>query len=847
MIRVLVILIINTIWVATMPTTTRLTIMPRPYESNKVKAVIDENFFMTCIPDSIEGTTTGLRWLAPNGEIIPEDPFRRVYSSLKDKMLLLHFEKLIPSDAGVYTCQGVQDGIVDEAKSELSLEKKISFYDTPFEQFIRSGQDQLVTCHASSIPGPEIAWFKKGISTTLKNDHKYQITNDGLVIKNTQIEDEGIYLCQASVTSTGEIKRADINVNVMHEPIWDQKPIDTDGVNNQDIVIKCKAHAKPAPVYNWYRNGILLAGDRYVKTSDSLRIIKSSVLDRGTYTCEAENNSGKIQANFRLNILVGPIISPMEEVRVIEGDDAVIKCVVQEAFPKALITWKYADNLELITPQTDTSILIVDDSDQNNSDGNLIGSWSELRIKPTNRNFNRNITCVASNKAEVTERTTRLYVDYKPNLLLNSEARDYYYSWLNTDLSGSSGSSSSLATRGMGVRMTCLASGEPKPQITWYFKTEQIKHDNVKYILHKDELGLSQIEIVPQVISDFGDYQCKAENRVGASYRNIELRLAGVPKLPPIALLKSTKPESINFEVKLSDAPDADGGLPVDQLKFQWRFLNSDWSNQYEKNVPVDNMKAVNVEINTLLPDTEYLIRVAGVNKVGLGAWSKDVKIRTLSRRQPDSIRVLSKEDCHASTRCHIEWTVDSNGGSPIREYHIRWRRISYKDSNNQHVNTDKIEPWSSVQIIKAPLSSYEIVSIQSNSFYEVDVIAMNDIGPSASQPFRIRTLPGQIGGESEAFKKTNESIINRIILISGSVIAAIILFIIIDVLLLMKFDCGLLAILTKSCGQHKDIPIDYKPTPTLIAQHQPKSNTPYQPINQTEEPNADTSIPMDE
>jgi hypothetical protein len=41
------------------------------------------------------------------------------------------------------------------------------------------------------------------------------MTNEGLTIKNAQPEDEGVYYCQASVPSTGELKRIEINVQVM--------------------------------------------------------------------------------------------------------------------------------------------------------------------------------------------------------------------------------------------------------------------------------------------------------------------------------------------------------------------------------------------------------------------------------------------------------------------------------------------------------------------------------------------------------------------------------------------------------------------------------------------------------
>ena len=655
---------------------TQIVVLPKPYEDNKVKAVIGESFFLSCFSPSAESTNS-LKWLSPSGQTVSNDLTKRIYTIQNSNQFTLQFESLVPTDAGTYTCQGVHNGHIEQVKIELTLEKRITFEKTNLEQFIKAGHDQLVECHASSIPGPEIAWFRHGINANLKNDHKYVITNDGLLIKKVQLEDEGIYLCQASVTSTGEIKRAQINVQVMHEPVWDVKPIDTDGVNGQDIVIRCKASAKPVAVYKWFKNGIELAGQRYVFTVDSLRIVESNVNDRGTYTCQAENNSGKISANFRVNILVGPKIVPMEEVNVLEGKQATIMCVVREAFPKAEIKWKYADTLDYVSHLNDNLVQIDHDTNEQTGD-NLVGSWSRLTIKPVDRKYNRNFTCVASNKASVSERQVRLVVEYQPTLLINSESREVYYSWLNVDQTGSSGSSSSHVSRGAAAIMTCIAAGEPKPQITWFFKTEQIKHDNVKYILHRDELGLSQLEVVPERQTDFGDYQCRAENRVGSTFRNIELRMATSPKLAPLFFLQSTRPESVKFKVSLSQEPNSNGGLPIHTIKVQWRFVNSDWSNQNEKNFPVNNLEQMLIDITALLPDTQYLFRVAGLNRVGQGQWSKEIKIKTLSRRQPDPIRVLSKEDCSSSTRCYIEWAIDSNGGSPIRDYLIKWRRVFF-------------------------------------------------------------------------------------------------------------------------------------------------------------------------
>lgn len=68
--------------------------------------------------------------------------------------------------------------------------------------------------------------------TTLKNTSPHFVR---CIIP--QMEDEGIYICQASVTSTGEVQRLEINVQVMTPPKWVVEPKDTEGVNGQDVII----------------------------------------------------------------------------------------------------------------------------------------------------------------------------------------------------------------------------------------------------------------------------------------------------------------------------------------------------------------------------------------------------------------------------------------------------------------------------------------------------------------------------------------------------------------------------------------------------------------------------------
>lgn len=90
------------------------------------------------------------------------------------------------------------------------------------------------------------------------------------------------------------------------EPKWVIEPKDTEGVRDQDVVIKCEAFAKPAPKYTWLRSGIVLGGTKFQMVGGTLTIRNLVREDSGTYTCVAENNSGKIVASLKLHVLSKP-------------------------------------------------------------------------------------------------------------------------------------------------------------------------------------------------------------------------------------------------------------------------------------------------------------------------------------------------------------------------------------------------------------------------------------------------------------------------------------------------------------------------------------------------------------
>lgn len=82
-----------------------------------------------------------------------------------------------------------------------------------------------------------------------------------------------------------------------------KEPQDVEGTRGQELIIKCDAFAKPAPLIKFLRGDIVLAGNRFIQQGNLMTIRQLENSDSGTYTCAAENEAGTIVANFRINVL----------------------------------------------------------------------------------------------------------------------------------------------------------------------------------------------------------------------------------------------------------------------------------------------------------------------------------------------------------------------------------------------------------------------------------------------------------------------------------------------------------------------------------------------------------------
>ena len=106
-----------------------LFVNPQPGLNNVIKASIESSFVISCVSTgSEEDRPKALQWRSPSNRIITADSNQRVYTILTGDTLRLFFDNLLPSDAGTYTCIGVEAGVPREVRVDLILQSMFFDY-----------------------------------------------------------------------------------------------------------------------------------------------------------------------------------------------------------------------------------------------------------------------------------------------------------------------------------------------------------------------------------------------------------------------------------------------------------------------------------------------------------------------------------------------------------------------------------------------------------------------------------------------------------------------------------------------------------------------------------------------
>ncbi|KAL8164795.1 UNVERIFIED_CONTAM: hypothetical protein K2H54_006944 [Gekko kuhli] len=398
----------------------------------------------------------------------------------------------------------------------------------------------------------------------------------------------------------------------------------------KDATLSCQIIGNPIPLVSWEKDKLpIQTGGRFKMVEDGdlyrLTIYDLSLEDSGQYICRAKNTIG--EAFAAVSIKVGEqttvtesapyFIQKPTSIRVIMGEDAMFKCIVQGS-PPLSVNWE-KDGRHL-GGRAESNRIQIDSQGEKNA----------LKIQSTRLADSGTYTCRAENPLGAASAAAALVVDspdsYSPGgtrhnidtgysktspLLSHLQKRreeirktdlsttdsvistaysstegrskiglnlslDYERAASLTAKSFRSDSSSYgvttrsfTVTEGKHAKMSCYVTGEPKPEIVWK-KDGEVILEGRRHIIYEDEQENFVLKILFCKQIDNGLYTCTASNLAGQTYSSV-LVTVKEPRVPFKAKLRDLEvreKESATFQCEVP-APGTETTWFKEETKLQ--------------------------------------------------------------------------------------------------------------------------------------------------------------------------------------------------------------------------------------------------------------------------------------
>ncbi|XP_074608784.1 hemicentin-1-like [Acropora palmata] len=341
--------------------------------------------------------------------------------------------------AGKYWCSadnGVGEAV--NANADIDVQYPPSLKTRPSKQTVLQGTNVTMSCSATGNPIPKITWFKDGKA----------IGSGETLSLNVQRNVAGKYWCSAD-NGVGEAVNASADIDVQYPPSLKTRPTKQTVLQGTNVTMSCSATGNPIPKITWFKDGKAIGSGETL----SLNVQRNVA---GKYWCSADNGVGEaVNASADIDVQYPPSLKtrPTKQT-VLQGTNVTMSCsATGNPIPK--ITWF--------------------------KDGKAIGSGETLSLN-VQRNVAGKYWCSADNGVgEAVNASADIDVQYPPSLKTRP--------------------SKQTVLQGTNVTMSCSATGNPIPKITWF--------KDGKAIGSGETLSLNVQRNVA------GKYWCSADNGVG--------------------------------------------------------------------------------------------------------------------------------------------------------------------------------------------------------------------------------------------------------------------------------------------------------------------------------------------
>nr|XP_037870606.1 Down syndrome cell adhesion molecule-like protein Dscam2 isoform X19 [Bombyx mori] len=480
------------------------------------------------------GDVPGLRQVLPNGNLL-FPPFRA-----KDYRQEVH--------AQVYACLA-RNPVGTILSRDVNVRAVVNqFYEAEIlKEYVIRGNAAVLKCSIPSFVADFVkvdAWLDEEgtVFTPTENlDGKYLVLPSGeLHIRDVGPEDGyKSYQCRTKHRLTGETRLSATKGRlVITEPIGSKSPaFSTDnkfswylrGVG-QSLSIMCPAQGFPVPLFRWYkfidgttRKQPVTLDDRVKQVSGTLIIKEAKVEDSGKYLCVVNNSVGGESVETVLTV-TAPLKATVEPATqtVDFGRPAVFTCRY-EGNPVKTITW------------------LKDGKDMKHHD-------ASLRIESVKKEDKGMYQCSIRNDQESASASAELKLGgrFEPPQIRHSFGEQTFRS-------------------GPSLRLKCVASGNPTPDIAWLLDGEKLSSGErlqIGQFVTADGNVESHLNISSVQTNDGGLYTCFASSKVGSTSHSARVNIYGLPFVRPMK-----KRPVVAGDTLIVHCPVA--GYPIDSIVWE--------------------------------------------------------------------------------------------------------------------------------------------------------------------------------------------------------------------------------------------------------------------------------------
>ncbi|XP_014192194.1 neural cell adhesion molecule 1b isoform X16 [Haplochromis burtoni] len=564
----------------------------------------------------------------------------------------------------------------------VSLEVQI----TPTHGEISLGESKFFVCEVVGV-AKHIDWFgpsgdriepNRQDTTVTRNDE----SSSTLTLYKAGTESAGTYKCVA--TNGDQQAESTVKVKIFQKITFQNAPSPQEFTEGDNANIVCDVVSSPPPTVLWKYKGAKIQMEKDVRfkvlNNNHLQIRGIKKTDEGLYTCE-----GRLMARGEIDLrVIKVVVNVLPTIRIWQSEvnatadvlqPAILTCAV-DGYPEPMVTWTRNEvNLE------------AGEKYSFNEDG------SEMTIMDVTKLDEGEYTCIAKNKAGETEKELSLKVFVKPNIT-------YIINQTATEMEEQ-------------VTLTCEASGDPTPTITWSYgghvftEGEQSPDGN---IVVRSHARVSSLTLKYVKYTDAGQYLCTAHSVIGEDYQTAYMEVRYTPKINGTVAVYTWEgnPANISCEVKAHPSD-----VSIVWLRDGLQLPNSNTTN-------IKIFRTPSASFLQITPESEN--DFGSYNCTASNEMGTESKEFLLIQAEVPSTPSIVEVRPFSTTALIQFQEPESTGGVPVLKYRAQWR-MRGRGSWVQKV----------YEVQDGSIGEVTVTGLKPDTSYEVKLSAVNGKGEGES------------------------------------------------------------------------------------------------------------------